>query len=166
MDKGSSLNSASLTLKPLASSVYVHVPEARCPHKRSISVMSLFPSRQAKFPKVLDLVHQGQVAGRFLRDSRAGCFLARSTAISLAAWPTADQQEPAHTKVRDCRHQSPQSTSERSCLSWLGVYRATVGKVQLRVTIDLQFLFLVGPESSLGPGRRSMVAILQVVPSR
>src|SRR5208337_1328041 len=43
-DKGTSLNSASLAPKPLASSVYVHVPEARCPHKWSISVTSLFPS--------------------------------------------------------------------------------------------------------------------------
>ena len=43
-EKGTSLNSDSLTPKPLASSVYVRVPEARRPHKRSISVMSLFPS--------------------------------------------------------------------------------------------------------------------------
>src|SRR5271165_5997976 len=41
--KGSLLNSASLTPKPLASSVYVHVLEAPSPLKRSISVMSLFP---------------------------------------------------------------------------------------------------------------------------
>ena len=41
-EKGTSLNSDSLTPKPLASSVYVRVPEAPCPHKRSISVMSLF----------------------------------------------------------------------------------------------------------------------------
>ena len=38
--KGTSLNSTSLTSKPLASSVYVHVPE-----ERSIAVMSLFPFR-------------------------------------------------------------------------------------------------------------------------
>ncbi len=37
MEKGTSLNSTSLTPKPLASSVYVHVPEPRSPHKRSIS---------------------------------------------------------------------------------------------------------------------------------
>ena len=43
--KGTSLNSASLTPKPLASSVYVHVPEAPSPLKRSISVMSFFLSR-------------------------------------------------------------------------------------------------------------------------
>ncbi len=42
--KRTSLNSDSLAPKPLASSVYVRVPEARCPYKRSISVMSLFPS--------------------------------------------------------------------------------------------------------------------------
>jgi hypothetical protein len=43
-EKGTSLNSDSLAPKPLASSVYVRVSEARCPHKQSISVMSLFPS--------------------------------------------------------------------------------------------------------------------------
>jgi hypothetical protein len=42
--KGSLLNSASLTPKPLASSVYVHVLEAPSPLKRSISVMSPIPS--------------------------------------------------------------------------------------------------------------------------
>ena len=42
--KGSLLNSASLTPRPLASSVYVHVLEAPSPLKRSISVTSLFPS--------------------------------------------------------------------------------------------------------------------------
>ena len=42
-EKGSSLNSAFLTPKPLASSVYVHVPEAHSPHERLISVMSRFP---------------------------------------------------------------------------------------------------------------------------
>gem|GEM_PF-4837133 len=40
----SSPNSASLTPKPLASSVYVHVLEAPSPLKRSILVMSPFPS--------------------------------------------------------------------------------------------------------------------------
>ena len=44
--KGTSLNSASLTPKPLASSVYVHVPEAPSPLKRSMLVMSLFPFRE------------------------------------------------------------------------------------------------------------------------
>ncbi len=43
-EKGMSLNSDSLAPKPLASSVYVRVPEARFPHQRSISVTSLFPS--------------------------------------------------------------------------------------------------------------------------
>ena len=42
--KGTSLNSTCLTPKPLAPSLYVHVPEAHFPHVRSISVMSLFPS--------------------------------------------------------------------------------------------------------------------------
>src|SRR5271166_1638045 len=42
--KWSSLNSAFLTPKPSASSVYVHVVEALSRLKRSISVMSPFPS--------------------------------------------------------------------------------------------------------------------------
>jgi hypothetical protein len=42
--RGTSLNSTCLTPKPLASSVYVHVPEAPSPRKLAISVMSLFPS--------------------------------------------------------------------------------------------------------------------------
>ena len=42
--QGSSLNRASLTPKPLASSVYVHVLEAPPPLKRSMSVTSPFPS--------------------------------------------------------------------------------------------------------------------------
>src|SRR5208337_1451270 len=50
--KGSLLNSDSLTPKPLASSVYVHVLEAHSPLKRSISVMSLFPS---SFPSSVDI---------------------------------------------------------------------------------------------------------------
>ncbi len=44
-EKGTWLNSALLTPKPLASSVYVHVPEATSSLKQSISVTSLFPSR-------------------------------------------------------------------------------------------------------------------------
>ena len=44
-EKGTSLNSTCLTPKPLAPSVYVHVPEAPSPHERSISVTSLFPPR-------------------------------------------------------------------------------------------------------------------------
>ena len=42
-EKRTSPNSTSLTPKPLASSVYVHVPEAPSPHKRSISVTSFLP---------------------------------------------------------------------------------------------------------------------------
>ena len=42
--KGTSLNSTCLTPKPLASSIYVHVPEAPSSHERSMSVTSLFPS--------------------------------------------------------------------------------------------------------------------------
>jgi len=41
-EKGTSLHSASLTTKPPASSVYVHVPEAPPPLTRSISVTSPF----------------------------------------------------------------------------------------------------------------------------
>ena len=47
-EKGTSPNRASLAPKPVASSVYVRVPEAPCPHKRSISVMSLFPSSKGQ----------------------------------------------------------------------------------------------------------------------
>jgi len=47
--KGTSLNCICLTPKPLASSVYVHVPEAPSPSKRAILVMSLFLS-QGSFP--------------------------------------------------------------------------------------------------------------------
>src|SRR5271157_976401 len=42
--KRSSLNSDFLASKPLASSLYLPVSEARCSHKWSISVTSLFPS--------------------------------------------------------------------------------------------------------------------------
>ena len=42
--KGTPLNSTCLTPKPLASSIYVHVPEAPSPRKQAISVISLFPS--------------------------------------------------------------------------------------------------------------------------
>jgi|SRR5271157_458780 len=42
--KGTSPNSTCLTPKPLASSVYVHVPEAPSPRKLAILVMSLFLS--------------------------------------------------------------------------------------------------------------------------
>ena len=43
-------NSASLTPKPLASSVYVHVLEAPSPLKRLMSVTSRFPSSRPYFP--------------------------------------------------------------------------------------------------------------------
>ncbi len=53
-EKGTLLNSTCLTPKPLAPSVYVHVPEAHSAHERSIersmSVMSLFSP--AKFMSV------------------------------------------------------------------------------------------------------------------
>src|SRR5271157_3082925 len=55
--KGTSLNSTSLTPKPFASSVYVHIPEAPSSPKRSISVMSLFPfpiSVMSLFPFPVD----------------------------------------------------------------------------------------------------------------
>jgi len=44
MGNGTLLNSICLTPKPLASSTYVHFPEAPSPRKRAMSVMSLFPS--------------------------------------------------------------------------------------------------------------------------
>ncbi len=44
-----SLNSTCLTPKPLASSAYVHVPEAPSPHEQSIPVTSLFPSPRPVF---------------------------------------------------------------------------------------------------------------------
>ena len=43
-EKGSSLNRAFLTPKPLTPSVYVHILEAPSPLRRSISVTSRFPS--------------------------------------------------------------------------------------------------------------------------
>ena len=43
-EKGTSLNSTCLTPKPLASSVYVHVPEAPSSRNRAILVTSLFHS--------------------------------------------------------------------------------------------------------------------------
>jgi len=49
--KGTSLNSASIAPKPVASSAYVRGTEAPCPHKRSILVTSLFPfPRSRSFP--------------------------------------------------------------------------------------------------------------------
>jgi len=54
MAKGMSLNSALLTPKPLASSIYVRAPEAPSPRQRAISVASLFPSSavQACFERI------------------------------------------------------------------------------------------------------------------
>jgi hypothetical protein len=43
-DARTSLNSTCLTPKPLASSIYVHFPEAPSPRKRAMSATSLFPS--------------------------------------------------------------------------------------------------------------------------
>jgi len=59
-EQGTSLNSDSLAPKPLTSSVYVRVPEALCPRKRSILVMSLFPSQGI-----------GELAHRYLRDEES-----------------------------------------------------------------------------------------------
>jgi len=56
-EKGSSLNRASLTPKPLASSAYLHVLEAPTPLKRLISVMSLFP---LLFPSSVNLLEGKQ----------------------------------------------------------------------------------------------------------
>jgi len=46
-EKGTLLNSASLAPKPVASSVYVRVPDAPSPLTRSISVFSFFPSGES-----------------------------------------------------------------------------------------------------------------------
>jgi hypothetical protein len=57
---GSSLTSAFLTPKPPASSVYVHVLEAPPPLKRSMSVMSPFPSTisvMSPFPSPFSLLN-------------------------------------------------------------------------------------------------------------
>jgi hypothetical protein len=54
-EKGSSLNSAFLTSKPPASSVYVHVLEAPSPLKRSISVRCPFPSARTSEEKRVGL---------------------------------------------------------------------------------------------------------------
>jgi len=61
--KGTSLNSTCLTPKPLASCVYVHVPEAPFPRTLAISVMSRFPSLNWKpeMPVVICGVQDGQI---------------------------------------------------------------------------------------------------------
>src|SRR5271166_3613203 len=66
--KGSSLNSASLTPKPLASSVYVHALEAPSPLKRSISVRSSFPFSRPFFPLLRVRPSCECVAKRFAKD--------------------------------------------------------------------------------------------------
>ena len=98
-EKGTLLNSDSLTPKPLASSVYVRVPEARSPHKRSILVTSVFPSRyprrtpaltprsshgpaklwprEALLGNLLPLAYR-RFAGRCAEIAEASCIHARS----------------------------------------------------------------------------------------
>ena len=76
--KGISLNSDSLAPKSLASSGYVRVPEARCPHTRSIAVTSLFPSPLLKPKDLLDCdestrtkkISEDQEKKRDLEDTR------------------------------------------------------------------------------------------------
>src|SRR5208337_1807954 len=68
--KGTSLNSTCLTPKPLASSVYVHVPEAPSPRKRAISVMSLFPSPE-RYP-AHEVVKPGRKALRSVSSLEIG----------------------------------------------------------------------------------------------
>ena len=80
MENGTSLNSTCLTPKPLAPSVYVHVPEAPSPHERSILVTSLFPSL-VPFPL----------------PTIAGAGVVR--AFSLAAW--ADTRGHSHSATRE-----------------------------------------------------------------
>jgi|SRR5208282_498178 len=62
--KGTSLNSTCLTPKPLASSVYVHVPEAPSPHERSILVMSLFPFPRSSRPAATTGATSSRVSSR------------------------------------------------------------------------------------------------------
>ena len=81
--QGPSLNSASFTTKPLASSVYVHVPETPSLLKRSILVTSLFPHEDLfeglfggmgllieELPA--DLVLPGQLGDRFSPGEHLG----------------------------------------------------------------------------------------------
>ena len=79
--KGSSLNSASLTPKPLASSVYVHALEAPSPLKRSISVRSSFPS---SFGYVLCCE---RVAKRFAKHIPGWVEAIRYARMDLSGWP-------------------------------------------------------------------------------
>ena len=59
--KGTSLNSDSLVPKSLASSVYVHVPEAPSPPKWSMSVTALFPSPRLSSRSVSPRKSPGEV---------------------------------------------------------------------------------------------------------
>jgi hypothetical protein len=78
-EKGSSLNSASLTPKPLASSVYVHIPGS-FPLKRSISVTSLFPSplrgeNRCRIQGPADLMPQPPLSGLLRKATEPDSFV-------------------------------------------------------------------------------------------
>jgi hypothetical protein len=87
-EKGSSLNCASLTTKPLASSVNVHVLEAPSPLKQSISVsvMYLFPSQ--------DIERQRRVLGF---QAEAGDALADGADAAIG-----DQSQAVHCSIPKC----------------------------------------------------------------
>src|SRR5208337_1434212 len=77
-EKGSSLNSAFLTPKPLASSVYVHILEAPSPLRRSISVMSPSLPVMSLFPTPLHMDAPGEPGASWniawLTTTRRGCY--------------------------------------------------------------------------------------------
>jgi hypothetical protein len=90
-ERGSSLYSALLTPKPPASSVYVRVPEARCPHTRSIPVTSLSL-----------LSHYGvSIQGPCRPASQAqrrpsGCPESRTAGAGLSAGETIESSSASH----------------------------------------------------------------------
>jgi hypothetical protein len=92
MEKGTSLNSTCLPPKPLASSVYVRVPEAPSPHERSISMMSLFPSPECSV---------GSGLNRCSKLERKRSFRGDDPPLGVAA-----NVRPEFVEGRRCRQQS------------------------------------------------------------
>ena len=97
-ERGSSLYSTLLTPKPPASSVYVRVPEARCPHTRSIPVTSLSL-----------LSHYGvSIQGPCRPASQAqrrpsGCPESRTAGAGLSAGETIESSSASHGPRRGGR---------------------------------------------------------------
>src|SRR5208337_5089619 len=103
--KGSLLNSALLTPKPPASGVYVHVPEAPSPLKRSISVMSPFPP-PSLFPPLSYpplRCNRGPDAGVLRRPG------------SLFLKPEGRTRPQGHPPRRGRLHVSPSDPDVRAC---------------------------------------------------